>query len=217
MVCMIVTEKNLKDIMDFFLEMAKLRDVKRRGWLVSGIKDAQDSAQHSFNFALMAMVLGEGRDLDVCKAIKMALVHDIAETRIGDVIVWEGYDMDVKEKLEKERKAMKDILAPLGEQGKNLLALWEEYEFGNTPEARFAREIDKLETTLQAFVYEHDSKESLNSLICTFYNDDEESAGGVKSKDLRKIVDEIFRLRKELGYDRKDRYPEPTGATPKDK
>lgn len=215
---MIVTDGKLKEIIGFFHEIGKLREVERKGFVVCGIKDAQSSAEHSFRFAVMAMILGEGRSIDVNKAIRMALVHDMAEARIGDIITWKAFEMGEKEKLAKERKALEDITKPLGKEGQEILKLWEEFEFGDTPEARFAKEIDKLEMVFQAFEYEHEGKEKINKYIHTFYDyDDKDSAGAVKSQDLRKLTDRIMRLREELGYDRKDRYPEPTGVQPKDK
>jgi putative hydrolase of HD superfamily len=207
-----ITEEGLKEIMDFLHEIGKLKEVKRQGWVVSGVKDAQNSAEHSFRFALMAMVLGGGRGIDVDKAIKMGLIHDLAEARIGDIITWKGLQMGEKEKLQKERKAITDMVKSLGETGKEILELWEEFEFGGTPEARFAKEVDKLEMVFQAFEYEKDERvrDTLNSCINTFYDyDDKDSAGAVRSEDLRKLTDRIMKLRKGMGFDKGNRYPKP--------
>ncbi|MFH1294632.1 MAG: HD domain-containing protein, partial [Candidatus Aenigmatarchaeota archaeon] len=153
---MIVTDERLREIMTFFHEVGNLQEVKRRGFAVCGVKDAQSSAEHSFRFSVMAMILGKGRNIDVNKAIKMGLIHDLAEVRIGDIIVWLDYDMKETDKLRKEREELHDMIKNLGQEGKEIIALWDEFENGKTSEAQFAREIDKLEMVFQTFEYEKD-------------------------------------------------------------
>lgn len=211
-----INEKNLREIMEFFHEIGKLKDVKRQGFVVSGVDDAQNTAEHSFRFALMAMILGKGRGIDVNRAIKMGLIHDLAESRIGDIITWKSFQMDEREKLANERRELEDMVKHLGEEGKDIMELWEEFEFGQTPEARFAKEIDKLEMVFQAFEYEksEELRDRLNTYIHTFYDyDDKDSAGAVKSEDLRKLTDRIMALRRELGFDDENRYPKPSGSS----
>jgi len=201
-------ERRVRELMDFFHEVGKLKEVKRQGWVVSGVSDGESSAEHSFRFAIMAMVLGQDAGVDVCKAIKMGLVHDLAESRIGDIITWKGFHMGDEEKLKKERTAMESMTQPLGEVGKEIMRLWEEFEARKTPEAKFAKEIDKLEMVFQAFEYER-TRKGLNSGIHSFYDwADDHSAGAVKSPELRRLVERLMEQRRELGFDRSDRYPD---------
>jgi len=197
----------IEKLTGFFHEVGKLKEVKRQGWVVAGIKDCESAAEHSFRFAVMSMILGRDTGIDVCKAVRMGLVHDIAEARIGDIITWKSFHMDDKSKQDKERAAMVSMTAPLGDVGKEMLSLWEEFEAGKTSEARFSREIDKLEMVFQAFEYERD-RTGLNDAINTFYESDDHSAGAVKGPELRRFVERIMAMRHKLGYDAEGRYPE---------
>jgi putative hydrolase of HD superfamily len=79
----------------------------------------------------------------------MALVHDLAEALVGDITPYDGIDAD--EKRRREEEAMRE-LAVLAGDGR-LLELWHEYDAAASPEARLVKELDKLETVLQAWEY----------------------------------------------------------------
>jgi len=158
-----------KNIIKFLTEVGKLKKIERRGWVVSGVKKSESVADHTFRTALMVILLGQNRKIDLLKAVKMALIHDIAESEIGDIITWNNLEKTKDEKIALEKKAMKKLVSILGPSGDNYYNLWEEYENCKSPEARFVKDIDKLEMILQAVEYENTEK-NLNDYIETFYD-----------------------------------------------
>lgn len=144
--------------LDFYEEVNKLKSVRRTGWVERGVKEPETSSDHSFFVALLALVLGKERHLDMEKLLKMALVHDIAECRAGDIISkksWpEGGSHTEEEKHALEKRELKELVGHLPpETGSEIMCLWLEFEDGKTREAAFVRAVDKLETILQALGY----------------------------------------------------------------
>ncbi|MGJ1385497.1 HD domain-containing protein [Sphingobacterium spiritivorum] len=138
----------LKQI-DFIKEIDKIKYIQRRTKLFNSDRNEND-AEHSWHLALMAIVLAEhsNEKIDLLKVLKMVLIHDIVEIDAGDTFI---YDMQKNHSnTDEERLAANRIfgLLPL-EQGEELIAVWEEFEAGETPEAKFARAMDRLEPLLQ--------------------------------------------------------------------
>ena len=182
-------------LIEFFRELIKLKKTQRSGWIVSGVKNVESVADHSFMTTLMVLILGKEKDIDLGKSLKMAIIHDIAECRIGDVITWENFHMTKDVKKEIEEEAMKNLLSILGEQGKEYFDIWKEYEERKTKEARFVKAIDNLEMVLQALEYENEEK-PLNKYIKTFFEGNDIKFIIDTDEDLSKLVKFIISLRK---------------------
>jgi len=137
-------ESRLQQQIRFLLEMDKLKAVLRRTSPV-GMERMENSAEHSWHVALMAIVLAEhaAEKIDVCRVIKMMLVHDVIEIDAGDTYI---YDVKGNEdKAAREREAADRIFGLLpSEQAAELDQLWSEFEERKTAEARFARGLDRL-------------------------------------------------------------------------
>lgn len=136
-----------------FLGLAgRLKETPRAGWGLRGIADPESVADHSFRVGLLALVLSRRADppLDRERCVAMALVHDLAECIVGDITPYDG--ISTAEKHRREREAMERLAAMLGDG--EVLRLWEEYQAAETAEARFVKDLDKLETVLQAAEYE---------------------------------------------------------------
>ena len=133
-----------KDI-QFIIELDKMKSILRQTTLMDGSRREND-AEHSWHIAVMAMVLSEyaNEKIDVCKVIKMLLVHDLVEIYAGDTFC---YDKEANEsKEERELKAADRIFGILDEdKGKELRALWEEFEEMKTNEAIFAAAMDRMQ------------------------------------------------------------------------
>jgi putative hydrolase of HD superfamily len=138
--------------MDFIVEIDKLKSVLRQSH-VTGDSRRENSAEHSWHLAVMAMILGElanEREMDLFRVVKMVLVHDLVEIDAGDTFVYDekGYE----DKAEREQRAADRLFSLLpAEQGRKLRELWEEFEAGETPEARFANALDRLQPILQNY------------------------------------------------------------------
>jgi len=140
-----------------FIEFAKfmghvgdLKKLDRTGWVKCGIQNPESVADHSFRTAIMALVLADKAGVDQNKAVKMALIHDLAESIVGDLTPSDEVSPEEKHQLEVDafRKLCADI-----DNGDALLGLFQEFEDGKTPEAQFVKRLDKLEMMFQAHEY----------------------------------------------------------------
>ena len=144
------SERLLKDI-EFIVELDKMKTILRQTTLVDKSKREND-AEHSWHISVMAMILSEyaNEEVDVCKVIKMLLVHDLVEIYAGDTFC---YDVEGnKDKNERETKAADKIFGMLDEdKGRELKKLWEEFEEMKTKEALFAASMDRLQPFLNNY------------------------------------------------------------------
>jgi putative hydrolase of HD superfamily len=137
-----------------YFELCRLKQLYRQGWLRRGVprERCESVAEHSFGVALLALWLAQADfpQLDAGKVLRMALLHDFGEIYAGDIIP--GDNLPVQEKREREAQSVEKVLGKLPE-GETYVALWREFELGDSPEARFVRQVDRLEMGLQAGVY----------------------------------------------------------------
>ncbi len=131
-------------VIHFLMEIDKLKLVQRRTRII-GHERHENSAEHSWHFAVAAMSLAPyaAAEVNIQRVIQMALLHDIVEIDVGDVLV---YDLAAREAIaEKEAAAARRLFGLLpAPQGPQFLALWEEYEAGTSPDARFASALDRI-------------------------------------------------------------------------
>jgi putative hydrolase of HD superfamily len=135
----------------FLVEIDRLKQVLRRTRLVGGER-RENSAEHSWHIAVIALVLAEysNAPIDAGRVIKMLLVHDIVEVDAGDTFAFDA--AAYLDKAERERVAADRIFGLLpADQERELRALWEEFEAEETPEARFANLADRLMPALQNY------------------------------------------------------------------
>ncbi len=141
--------ENLLKQLDFIKEIDKVKYIQRKTKLFHSDRNEND-AEHSWHLALMALVLTEhsNEDIDVLKVVKMVLIHDIVEIDAGDTFIYDT--VNNHSNTEVERLAAQRIFGLLPQtQAEEFLAVWEEFEAGNTAEAKFAKAMDRLEPLLQ--------------------------------------------------------------------
>ncbi len=128
----------------FIMELDQLKSVLRRSYLTQGER-RENSAEHSWHIALAALTLAEyaNEPVDIGHVIKLLLLHDIVEIDAGDTFI---YDTTAKlNQHEREALAAQRIFGLLPtDQCSRFLTLWHEYEARTTPEAKFARALDRL-------------------------------------------------------------------------
>jgi len=129
---------------DRLLEYLALKQLPRTGWVRSNVEHPESVAAHSWGMAILALRLAP-KELDLIKVLSMCLVHDLPEVIVGDLTPHDN----LSNKAEMERNAMKQ-LAP------EWLELFEEYEAGESKEAKFVKQIDKLDMGLQAILYQNE-------------------------------------------------------------
>ncbi|NRB32252.1 MAG: HD domain-containing protein [Rhizobiaceae bacterium] len=134
---------------DFILELEKLKGVLRKTKPV-GQERFENSAEHSWQTTLTAMILLDeaDADIDVLKVLKMLLIHDVVEIDAGDVFV---YDTSARAEIaEQEAAAAERIFGMLPQpMGDEMLALWHEFEGRQTPESKFAKAVDRVNPVIQ--------------------------------------------------------------------
>ena len=165
----------MRDLLDFLIEIGKLKKIKRKGVAFYGVKKPDSAVDHSFRMALMAWFLGQERKINIEKAFKIALIHDICKVLTGDITPYDGLlPKDKKErdgfvrrwrrlrlnekekrytkKFKKEYNALKKLILKLSTNlRKEITEVWLDYHKGRSPEARFISQLDIAENLLEAF------------------------------------------------------------------
>jgi len=146
------------DLLRSYLRILGLKHLYRQGWLKRGVPEGvcESVADHSFGTAALAL-LAAGRppfeDADPGKSCRMAIAHEFGEVYAGDITPVDGVSKEEKYRLERESLLRVVEGAPGAE---DLVALWEEFEEGKSPEARLVKRLDRLEMGIQAAVYRAD-------------------------------------------------------------
>lgn len=138
-------DERLKKQLDFILEVDKSKFVVRQTYLTDGIRK-EDDAEHSWHIALMAILLAEysNEPVDVLRVVSMLLVHDLIEIDAGDTYAYDNKGNETKR--ERELVAADRIFNILpNDQAKMIRGLWDEFEAGETKEAKFAITLDKTQ------------------------------------------------------------------------
>jgi putative hydrolases of HD superfamily len=174
------------DLVSFFHVVCNLKKVRRSGWInKANISSPESVADHSYSMCMMCMVLSEILNLDTEHVMKMANLHDLAESMVGD----NTPDMiSHDEKINQEDKTMREIIFKLPDNlQEKYLDIWNEYIENKTVSSKFVHNIDKLEMAMQAKSYELDgySKQSLQVFLS--------SAVDYISNDKFELVSEILR------------------------
>ena len=140
-------DQTLRSLLAFMQKAENLKNILRSAYTSQGRRES--SAEHSWRLALLVLILSEFfTGTDSHKLLKLAVVHDLGEAISGDIPATEQSAVDGKSASELE--AMRSLCACLPEDIRNeLLDLWNEYEAGQTPEARIIKGLDKLETIMQ--------------------------------------------------------------------
>ena len=143
----------LTGILDFLRAAERLKSTTRTGYTSAGTQESV--AEHTWRLCLMALVLrSDFPDVDFAKLVKICIIHDLGEAIHGDVSAPEQARRAASGlatgKSELERRDLLELLAPLPVALRDEIAsLWDEYEAAESPEAKLAKGLDKLETIMQ--------------------------------------------------------------------
>lgn len=180
--------KKTLPIIEAYFEFNHLKQLYRQGWLQHGIAGnfCESVAEHSFSVALLALFLADEYhlELDTCRVIRMALIHDLGEVYAGDFTPSDKIEKIQKYQLEKQ--AILQILNKLP-HGAEWIAIWEEYEQGESAESQFVRQVDRLEMALQASVYEHQGLANLSE----FFSSVNRSLSAPQLKSIFKALEDL--------------------------
>ncbi|EGR0622230.1 HD domain-containing protein [Vibrio parahaemolyticus] len=137
--------ERLEKQLALLIELDKLKSVLRRTRVKSAEGRLENSGEHSWHVALMAVLMEEHANapVDICRVMKMLLIHDVVEIDAGDTFVYDTAAS--KEQAEKEIKAAERLFGMLPtDQGQELLALWLEFEAAQSDDAKYAKALDRL-------------------------------------------------------------------------
>jgi putative hydrolase of HD superfamily len=131
--------------MAFLTEACRLKAVNRATPLCDGSRP-ENSAEHSWHIALYALVLADQAPagVDINRVIRMLLIHDLVEIDAGDAPIYGDHDTEALQKAELAAAARIFGLLP-ADQGASLRALWDEFEANQSPDARFAKSLDRFQ------------------------------------------------------------------------
>jgi len=143
-------KERFKKQIEFLIEIDKVKSIFRRTRIFNN-KRYENDAEHGWHMSLMALILSEYSNdkIDICKVIKMALIHDLVEIDVGDTFLYADNQTD---KNINERKCAERIFGLLPkDQYKEIMELWVEFEKKETSEAKFAGSMDRLGPIMQNF------------------------------------------------------------------
>ena len=142
------------------IELQRLKRLERTGWTLRGLPNGTESvASHSFGVAVTAMMLADevkarGLEVDSQRVLRMALVHDWAETRVGDLPKTATGYFGAEARKTAETLAFADIVAGLGPIQAEYRSLYEDYEERDSLEARLVKAADVIDLLVQAYALE---------------------------------------------------------------
>ena len=143
--------ERLRQQINFVMEIDKLKHIYRQNLVADGSRREND-VEHSWHLAVMALLLQEYtvEPVDITKVMKMVLLHDLVEIDAGDTFCYDAQaGLDKREREEAAADRLYGLLPP--DQEEELRALWEEFEARETPEAKFAACLDRLQPLLNNY------------------------------------------------------------------
>lgn len=172
-----------------YFELCHLKRLFRQGWLQRGVgrEMCESVADHTFGVTVLALWLARADypEMDADKAVRMALLHELGEIYAGDITPRDEVSMQEKHYLEGE--SVRKVCAELP-GGQEYIELWEEFEAGQSPEAIFVRQLDRLEMGLQAAVYEHEGTAALPEFLRS-------AREALSDEALVRIMDELDQIK----------------------
>lgn len=159
------TTVNASNAIDFLRTVGRLKLLKRTGWVNNNIDKPESVADHMYRMSMASFLITDP-SIDKTRLMRIAIVHDLAESLVGDIVPHDRrYTKEDKYRMEDE--AMKKITQELGNEeiGKEIYNLWKEYEDQSTPESHIVKDFDKFEMILQADEYEQSQGKKLDDFF----------------------------------------------------
>jgi putative hydrolases of HD superfamily len=171
------------------VEIGQLKNLYRQGWLRRGIphERGESVAEHIFGMTWLAWLVmdaGLGGEVQRERVLRMVLAHEIGEIYVGDVVPADGVSLAEKQRL--EREAVERVVGKLA-GGREILGLWEEFEAGETAEARLVRQLDRLEMALQAAEYQSEGYSGMGEFF-------DSTRRAVVDPELLRLLEQIEKL-----------------------
>jgi putative hydrolase of HD superfamily len=193
--------ENTDSPVPFFHLLERLKTTKRAGWVRFGISEGESISDHMYRMSILTMMAPSSisSKLDILKCCRMALIHDMAEALVGDITPVDKISKE--EKSRRETETMDYICTNLlgkfngGLNGKDIRAIWQEYEDSETAESHFVHDIDKIELLVQMTEYErsHNCDKDLGEFTWVYDK--------ILSEEVQGWAKQIFHERKQMWQD----------------
>lgn len=169
----------------------QLKIQKRTGWVDHKVKDPESISDHMYRMGITSMLI-TNPDINRDKCVRISLVHDLAESLVGDITP--NDPMTKEEKHRREYDTIKylcdKIIAPFNSKAaKEILEDWLAYENVSSPEARYVKDIDKFEMLVQCFEYE----QSNNIRLDQFWS----AKDAIKTPEVSEWCNDLIKMREE--------------------
>ncbi|KAL1898574.1 hypothetical protein Sste5346_003478 [Sporothrix stenoceras] len=192
--------ENVTSPITFFHILERLKTTKRQGWLRHGINDGESIADHMHRMSVMVLFAPPSirAVVNLDKCLKMAMLHDVAETVVGDITPSDGVPRDEKSRREAitvdffVERLLGSVHGGDDASAEEMRAVWNEFESGTingvpdspSPERAFVQDLDKIEMLLQMSEYER--RHGVNLEDFTY------SATKIRTPEMRAWADEII-------------------------
>lgn len=178
-----------------FLNVVQLLKTQRRtGWVDHGIEPCESISDHMYRMGITAMLI-KNPDIDRNKCVRIALVHDIAESLVGDITPFDPVSKEEKHRREWEsiQYLCNELVKPYNPAtAQEIMDDWLAYENISSPEARYVKDIDKFEMLVQCFEYE--KKYNGEKDLTQFWS----AINSIKTEEVKGWVEDLFRRREEF-------------------
>lgn len=178
-----------------FLNVVQLLKTQRRtGWVDHGIEPCESISDHMYRMSITAMLI-KNPDIDRNKCVRIALVHDIAESLVGDITPFDPVSKEEKHRREWEsiQYLCNELVKPYNPAtAQEIMDDWLAYENISSSEARYVKDIDKFEMLVQCFEYE--KKYNGEKDLTQFWS----AINSIKTEEVKGWVEDLFRRREEF-------------------
>ena len=165
--------------------IARLKELRRTGWVQRGVRYPETVASHSYAVALLTMVIADLRGLNTLDAVRMALIHDLAESIIGDLTP--EMKMRLRDLEERERRFFENLVKLMPrELAETYLDSWRRFSKDEDEVSRLVREVDKLERGLQAVRYLRKGYGEVKEIYDSTLNE-------LKDPELRRVLERALK------------------------
>jgi putative hydrolase of HD superfamily len=189
---------------DTLVELQRLKRLDRTGWVLRGIPPGAESVgAHCYGVAVVAMFLADRirllkEEIDVERVLRMALLHDAAEVRVGDMPRTATEYFGAASRSHAEAKAFEDIVAGLDRRLAELyIEIHHEYELRTSLESRIVKAADLIDLLLQALAFERSGVRGLDEFWDGVLNRNFEFEGRA-AEVIRSFLDELVAARREI-------------------
>lgn len=186
-------ESEINYVLVFLQIVSLLKSQRRTGWVDHGINECESISDHMYRMGVTSLLI-KNKEVDTNKCVKIAIVHDIAESLVGDITPYDGVTKEEKHRRELTTiHYLSDLVKKYDEErGKEILELWLDYEEIRTLEARYVKDIDKFEMLLQGFEYE--KKFQGSKKLDQFWG----ARPSIKTEEITKWTDDLFAKREQF-------------------